>query len=64
MLIIDRFEGNKVIIEVENEFITLPKSEIPDGAKEGDVLILTIDKDGTADRKKRIESMMNKLFKD
>ena len=64
MLIIDRFEGDFAVVETGNAIINVPCSELPKGAKEGDCLRLIIDMDGTAERKKRIDSKMNRLFKD
>ena len=63
MLIIDRFEGDFAVVETENGFINIPRKDIPDGACEGDVLILGIDKNDADERKKRINGMMDSLFK-
>ena len=64
MLIIDRFEGDFAVVETNDGVIYMPHAELPKGAKEGDCLRLTVDGDGTAARKKRIEGMVNSLFKD
>jgi len=64
MLIIDRFEGGYAVVEADKDFISIPRSELPKGAKEGDCLRLTIDGDGLAARKKRIDGLMNSVFKD
>ena len=64
MIIIDRFEGDKAVLEVDTGHVVIPISNLPKGAKEGDVLRLIIDADETKNRKQRIEGMMNKLFKD
>ena len=64
MLIIDRFEGDFAVVETSKGMISLPKSDLPSGAKEGDVLKLAIDVNETSIRKKKIDGMMNKLFKD
>ena len=63
MLVIDRFEGEFAVVETENGFINILKKDIPDGAREGDMLVLVIDKNETEKRKNRIEGMMNSLFK-
>ena len=63
MLIIDRFEGDFAVIETDEGMINIPRSDLPTGAKEGDILRLVIDTDGTETRKKRIAGMMDKLFK-
>jgi len=64
MMIIDRFEGEFAVIETSNGFINVPYPDLPAAAKEGDVLIITLDKANTEARKQRIESMMSKLFND
>lgn len=64
-LIIDRFEGDFAVCETEDlEFINFPKSALPFGAKEGDVIAISIDKSETDKRKEKIEGLMNSLFKD
>ena len=63
MLIIDRFEGDFAVIETDNGMLNVSRSELPTGAKEGDVLRLVIDADGTDSRKERIDGMMERLFK-
>ena len=64
MLIIDRIEGDFAIVETDNGMINVPKSELPENAKEGDALKFVIDMEATQGRKQRIDKMMNKLFKD
>ena len=63
MFIIDRFEGDYAVIEVNDEFLNIPKSALPKNAKEGDVLRFTIDNEETTKRKQRINGLMDKLFK-
>jgi len=63
MLIIDRFEGEFAVIETSNGFINIPKIDLPDNAKESDVLTLSLDKCETEARKKHIEGMMSNIFK-
>jgi len=63
MLIIDRFEGDFVVIETSNGFINIPKADIPLSAREGDILDLSVNKNDTGARKKRINGMMDDLFK-
>jgi len=63
MLIIDRFEGDFAVVETDNGFINIPKTDVPADAKEGDVLLLSLSKDETEARKKRIDGMMDSLFK-
>ena len=61
MLIIDRFEGDFAVVEADDTFINIPSAELPDNAKEGDVLRLVIDIDATDERKKRIRDLMGGL---
>lgn len=67
-VIIDRFEGDYVICEKEDQgMIDLPRNIIPKKAKEGDVLIIngdqiTLDLDETEKRKKRIKKMTENLW--
>lgn len=61
---IDRFEGDFAVAEMETgETVNIPRCIAPD-AKEGDVLLVLIDDDETERRKKKIDNLMNKLFKD
>lgn len=63
--IIDRFEGNFAIVELENgNFIDIPKEAIPKEAKESDIINITIDKEDTAKRKADIRKLENEIFKD
>lgn len=62
-MIIDRFEGNDAVIEVEQElFIRVPLSVLPKGSREGDVLAF-IKCEGTTDQRRRyIEGLMADLW--
>ena len=65
--IVDRFEGEFIVVELENEeMINIEKSRAP-LAKEGDILIIereliTVDEKETARRKEKIEEKFNGLF--
>ena len=69
-VIIDRFESDYVVCETENkEYINIPKSELPQGIKEGDVLNCindkwNIDTIATKERKEKIQNKLNSLFVD
>lgn len=61
--IIDRFEEEIAVIEsVEGEIINIPKSIVPMEASEGDVLIISIDKDKSEEREHRIKEKFNRLL--
>ena len=63
-VIIDRFEGDYAVVEInKGKFVNLPKELVPD-AKEGDVIVITIDQDETEMRKEHVKELMNQLFED
>ena len=62
-MIIDRFEGELAILELEDgTFAEIPKTLLPDGAKQGDCIRMIIDKETTEMRQKRIRHKMDNLF--
>ena len=64
-LIIDRFEGDFAVIELpDGKMIDCPKALLPDDAKEGSILNITVDETATNDKLKKVTDRMNKLFKD
>ncbi|WP_072280191.1 DUF3006 domain-containing protein [Alkalithermobacter thermoalcaliphilus] len=67
--IIDRFEGELAVIELENKtFMNIHKKLLPNDCKEGDVVVLsrdgTIEIDYNAYKKLReeIDNLMDELF--
>ena len=69
VLTVDRLEGNYVICEDgEKRFFAIEKEEAPADVKEGDVLRigddgeLTIDREETERRKKRVRERQSKLW--
>lgn len=65
MLVIDRFEGEYVLIEYNRRIFHMPKVLLPKGAREGDVIKIdiTVDKEETEKRKQSAEELMDKLRK-
>lgn len=65
MIIIDRFEGKIAVLEYEKKFWNIPRTWLPDGAKEGDVVVMTVvvDEGETTRRKDEIKRKMDDLFK-
>ena len=64
-LIIDRFEGDFAVIELPNgQMIDCPKALLPDNAKEGSILNISVDKPATNDKLKKVTERMNRLFVD
>lgn len=62
---IDRFEGDFAVVELEDrEMVDLPLSLLPENAKEGDILNITIDKNASEIRRKRIQDKFDSLFSD
>lgn len=63
-VIIERFEGEYAVVELEvGHFVNLPKELVPN-ASEGDIVNITINKEGTKKRQEHIENLMNNLFED
>lgn len=63
-VIIDRFEGEYAVVEIETgKCINIPKILLPN-AKEGDVIKIEIDNEETKQRKKHIQDLMNSVFED
>ena len=62
---IDRFEGEYAVVELSNgQMVNCPKVMIPDGAKEGSIVNISVDETATNDKMKKVTERMNKLFKD
>lgn len=64
--IIDRIEGEYVVLEVEGGMIDIKKTLMPKDIKEGDIVELVDEKyvilvDKTAERKRFIEDLFNDL---
>lgn len=59
---IDRFEGNFAVVELENrKFANMPKSLVPQGAKEGSVLSIEIDEEEAEKRKQTVSVLIDKI---
>ena len=62
-VIIDRFEGDYAIVELPDmTMVDMPISLVPKGAREGDVLVISIDAEETAKRKEKIKKLMDDLW--
>jgi hypothetical protein len=60
--IIDRFEGDFAIVELESkEVVNIPKIALPGNSREGDVIILLVDKNETEKRKNMILEKFNRI---
>lgn len=65
--IVDRFESNKVLVEIDDEIKVYDRSMFPEDLKEGDCVSFrdgkfVVDEDLTKRRKKDIESLFNSLL--
>ncbi len=61
-VIVDRIEGEMLVVELENmSTVNIPHAVIPE-AKEGDVINITVDSGDTEIRRRRIREKMNKLW--
>lgn len=64
--IIDRFEGNFVIVEYGDITFSLPREIFPSDAKEGQVIDISIrvNHNETEELRKQVISLSRKLFRD
>lgn len=63
-IIIDRIEGGFAIVELKNgSHFNLPAQLLPEGAKEGSVIDISLDKAAEESRRRDISRLENKLFK-
>ena len=63
--IIDRFENGFAVVELESgKFADVPRETIPQNAKEGDTISVTVDKGATAKLKKKVEDMTKDMWID
>jgi hypothetical protein len=64
-IIIDRFEGDYAVVELESlKTVQMPICLLPNGAVEGDVIIIEIDKDETKKRLANIKKLEQTLWED
>jgi hypothetical protein len=61
MIVIDRIENDRAIVEIGGEMIEIPCSELPNGSKEGDVLVLSVNSVGVGNMKKDNEDRLKRL---
>ena len=61
---IDRFEGGFAVVELEDStFSNIPRIAIPNDAKEGSVIDVTVYLASTEERSRKINKLMGDLFK-
>ncbi len=62
-VVIDRFEGEFAVIELENgDMVDIPKKILPDNAKEGSVIKITCDEKETQLSRDAAKKKMNSIF--
>ena len=59
---IDRIENDIVVVEINDSFVNIPKSVFNEEINEGDVLVLSVDKQETKNRKEMLGNKLNSLF--
>jgi hypothetical protein len=64
LLVIDRFEGEFAVVETDVGHVQIPLVDLPADCREGDVLTIQVDRQESGKRKKRIDRLMDNLFKD
>ncbi|NLM37659.1 MAG: DUF3006 domain-containing protein [Firmicutes bacterium] len=60
-VIIDRFEGEYAVVELEDGSMAYLAAKLLPGAREGDVVLITVDHEATARRKKRIQGLWQRV---
>ncbi|MBC7087970.1 MAG: DUF3006 domain-containing protein [Tissierellales bacterium] len=62
--IVDRIEGEFVIVEIFEKIYTFPKEMFPEDVSEGDVISFNVEikKNDTEDRRKMMEEKLKKLI--
>ena len=58
-IVVDRIEGDLAVVEIAGQIIDLPVGILPDGAREGSVLQLTIANGSDADGRERLARMQS-----
>lgn len=62
-LIIDRFENEYAVVEMEDGTLQdIPKIFVPQNAKEGSIINITVDETETNHRREEMKSKMNSIF--
>lgn len=62
MFVVDRIEGNIVIIEYNDLYIEVPLNYFQEEVKEGDVLNFVVDKERTDKNKENNSNRLKNLF--
>jgi len=60
--IIDRFEGEFAVIELNGEIYNMPRKLLPPEAKEGSVIDISVNKEETESKLAEAKSLLKDLF--
>ena len=64
-VIIDRFEGDFAIVELDaGVFVNMPRALVPAGAGEGSVISIEVDPEATNGRRESIKKLMKDVWVD
>lgn len=61
MIVVDRLEGDRAVLEVDGELIDFPASALPPGTREGAVLVLRASPADTARRLDEARARLERL---
>lgn len=61
MIVVDRIEGDRAVLELDGKTIDVPVSWLPEGVGEGAVLRLSVDPDAGARRLAEAEARLARL---
>ncbi len=61
--IIDRFEEEFAVLETDNGLVDMPKCLLPENAREGSLIEISVCEDETNTRREQLQNRLNKLFK-
>ncbi|MEW6546492.1 MAG: DUF3006 domain-containing protein [Bacillota bacterium] len=63
LLVVDRFEGEWVVLEWKGRTFSVPRGLLPEGAREGDCLRwhLEVDGEATAARRRQVRNLLDQL---
>ena len=60
--IIDRFEGDYAVAQCDGICFNIPKTALPEGSAEGDVVEVSINKNETENLKAKADNLLNELL--
>ena len=61
MIVIDRIEGNRAVLEIDGEMIEISTNALPADCREGAVLSFTLCDDGGADLQRENQERLERL---